>query len=194
MTGARQWGFVGGLAVFAAMLLMAAPASMTPLAWRTAALVILMAIWWMTEALPLTVTALLPFVAFPFMGVMTANDVAAAYYSPILFLVLGGAFIALAIAIRHIGLNEAVSPTIRALVTARLLDRARILGAAMRVAYILSAAMPGVLTKTPLRVRKKELVLELPPDLAALASERIANRMKALGRLIGREPRVVVTG
>jgi exopolyphosphatase/guanosine-5'-triphosphate,3'-diphosphate pyrophosphatase len=104
----------------------------------------------------------------------------------------GRAFIALAIAIRHIGLNEAVSPTIRALVTARLLDRARILGAAMRVAYILSAAMPGVLPKTPLRVRKKELVLELPADLAALASERIANRMKALGKLIGREPKVIV--
>ncbi|MCC2102120.1 MAG: exopolyphosphatase, partial [Hyphomicrobiales bacterium] len=78
------------------------------------------------------------------------------------------------------------SPTIRSVITARLLDRARILGAAMRVAYILSAAMPGVLPKTPLRVRKKELVLELPPEFAALASERIANRMKALGKLIGR--------
>lgn len=103
----------------------------------------------------------------------------------------GRAFIALAIAIRHIGLNEAVSPTIRGLVSARLLDRARILGAAMRVAYILSAAMPGVLPKIPLRVRKKELVLELPADLAALASDRVANRMKALGKLIGREPSVV---
>ena len=105
----------------------------------------------------------------------------------------GRAFIALAVAIRHIGLNEAVSPMVRALVTARLLDRARILGAAMRVAYILSAAMPGVLPKAPLRARKKELVLELPADLAALASDRIANRMKALGKLIGREPKVVVS-
>ncbi|MCB1537272.1 MAG: exopolyphosphatase [Rhodoblastus sp.] len=106
----------------------------------------------------------------------------------------GRAFIALAIATRHLGLNEAVSPTIRSVITARLLDRARILGAAMRVAYILSAAMPGVLPKTPLRVRKKELVLELPPEFAALAGERVANRMKALGKLIGREPKVVVTG
>ncbi len=66
-------------------------------AWRKAALLVLMAIWWMTEALPLTVTALLPFLALPPMGVMTASEAAAAYYSPILFLVLGGAFIALAI-------------------------------------------------------------------------------------------------
>lgn len=102
----------------------------------------------------------------------------------------GRAFIALAIAIRHIGLNESVSPQIRALVSARLLDRARILGAAMRVAYILSAAMPGVLPRMPLRVRRKELVLTLPGDLAALGGERVLNRMKPLGKLIGREPRI----
>ena len=60
----------------------------------------------------------------------------------------------------------------------------------MRVAYILSAAMPGVLRRAPLRVRRKELVLTLPPDLEALGGERVANRMKALGKLIGREPRI----
>jgi sodium-dependent dicarboxylate transporter 2/3/5 len=59
--------------------------------------VVLMATWWMTQALPLTATALLPFLAFPLMGIMSANETAAAYYSPILFLVLGGAIIALAI-------------------------------------------------------------------------------------------------
>src|SRR3546814_6003796 len=66
-------------------------------AWRASALVLLMAAWWMTQPLPLTATALLPFLAFPMFGVMSANEAAAAYYSPILFLVLGGAIIALAI-------------------------------------------------------------------------------------------------
>jgi solute carrier family 13 (sodium-dependent dicarboxylate transporter), member 2/3/5 len=66
-------------------------------AWNVAALTILMATWWMTQALPLTVTALLPFLALPLMNVMTAQDVAREYYSPILFLILGGAFLALAI-------------------------------------------------------------------------------------------------
>src|SRR3546814_12785127 len=65
-------------------------------AWRASALVLLMAAWWMTQALPLTATALLPFLAFPTFGVMSANEAAAAYYSPILFLVLGGAIPALA--------------------------------------------------------------------------------------------------
>lgn len=97
MTRARFGALAGGLLVFVAMLLAAPPAGMSATAWHTAALLVLMALWWMTEALPLTVTALLPFVALPMMGVMKAGEVSAAYYSPILFLVLGGAFIALAI-------------------------------------------------------------------------------------------------
>ena len=70
---------------------------MPPAAWRTTAIIVLMAAWWMTEALPLTATAMVPFLAFPLFGIMSATDTAAAYYSPILFLVLGGAIIALAI-------------------------------------------------------------------------------------------------
>jgi solute carrier family 13 (sodium-dependent dicarboxylate transporter), member 2/3/5 len=95
MTG--RVGLWGGLAVFALMLLLPPPAGMPAEAWRAAAIVLLMAIWWMTQALPLTATALVPFLAFPTLGIMSANATAAAYYSPILFLVLGGAIIALAI-------------------------------------------------------------------------------------------------
>ncbi|WP_106638547.1 SLC13 family permease [Allosphingosinicella vermicomposti] len=92
-----RFGLFGGLAVFALLLLLPAPGGMPVTAWRTVALVILMATWWMTQALPLTATALLPFLVFPLFGVMSANEIAGAYYSPILFLVLGGAMIALAI-------------------------------------------------------------------------------------------------
>ncbi len=94
---AHKTGLWAGLLIFILMLATPAPVGMPPLAWQCAALVVLMAILWMTEALPLSITALLPFVAFPFMGIMPADKVAAAYYTPIMFLVLGGAFIALAI-------------------------------------------------------------------------------------------------
>ena len=73
------------------------PADMSREAAIVAGLVVLMAAWWMTEAIPLTATALMPFIVLPFAGVMTASETASAYYSPILFLLLGGAFIALAI-------------------------------------------------------------------------------------------------
>jgi sodium-dependent dicarboxylate transporter 2/3/5 len=100
----ERWGLWGGLALFAAMLVVPAPGDMPVAAWRTCALVALMATWWMTQALPLTATALLPFLAFPMFGIMGAGDTAASYYSPILFLVLGGAIIALAI--ERVGLHR----------------------------------------------------------------------------------------
>ncbi|HNW17973.1 MAG TPA: SLC13 family permease, partial [Sphingorhabdus lacus] len=94
---ANRVGFWGGLLVFVAMLLAPVPSGMEASAWNVAALTLLMATWWMTQALPLTVTALLPFLALPLMGVLTAQDVAKEYYSPTLFLILGGAFLALTI-------------------------------------------------------------------------------------------------
>ena len=96
MTAKRIGFLVGALALLASIFL-PAPAGMNREAFIVAGLVVLMAAWWMTEALPLTATALMPFVVLPFAGVMNARDTASAYYSPILFLLLGGAFIALAI-------------------------------------------------------------------------------------------------
>ncbi|HMT40505.1 MAG TPA: DASS family sodium-coupled anion symporter [Sphingorhabdus sp.] len=103
----KSWGLWCGIAVFSLMLILGPPASMDAPAWHVAALTLLMAIWWMTEALPLTATALLPFLALPFMGVMTAKDVAKEYYSDILFLILGGAFFALAI--ERVGMHRRVA-------------------------------------------------------------------------------------
>jgi sodium-dependent dicarboxylate transporter 2/3/5 len=94
---AKRIGFVVGLAAFLLTLVLPAPAGMPREAWLVAGLVVWMAAWWMTEALPLTATALLPFVVLPLGGVMDANTTASAYYSPTMFLILGGAFIALAI-------------------------------------------------------------------------------------------------
>ncbi len=63
---------------------------------RTAAVALLMAVWWMTEALPLAVTALLPMVLFPALGVLDGKLVAAEYFNDIIFLFVGGFLVALA--------------------------------------------------------------------------------------------------
>ena len=94
---AKHIGFIVGLLAFALTLVLPAPAGMPREAWLTAGLVVWMAAWWMTEAVPLTATALLPFVVLPLSGIMDANAAASAYYSPTMFLILGGAFLALAI-------------------------------------------------------------------------------------------------
>ncbi|EJW12104.1 Exopolyphosphatase [Rhodovulum sp. PH10] len=102
------------------------------------------------------------------------------------------AYLALAVYFRHVGLYDGeLSPTLRELASARMIDRARVLGGAMRVAYLISAAMPGVLPHTPLVVRKGELQLVLEGRFAALDGERLANRLRQLARLIGREARIV---
>ncbi|CAL8973333.1 Guanosine-5'-triphosphate,3'-diphosphate pyrophosphatase [Rhodoplanes serenus] len=105
----------------------------------------------------------------------------------------GRAFLALAVYFRHVGLFEGeLAPGMRELATARMIDRARVLGGAMRVAYLISSAMPGVLPETPLVVRQGQLQLSLTGRYTALAGERVANRLRQLARLIGREA-VLVT-
>jgi exopolyphosphatase/guanosine-5'-triphosphate,3'-diphosphate pyrophosphatase len=68
-----------------------------------------------------------------------------------------------------------------------MLDRAHVLGSTLRVAYVITAAMPGILPRAPLAVVKDKLVLTIPADLADVANERVNGRMKQLGRLIGRD-------
>ncbi len=104
----------------------------------------------------------------------------------------GRAFLAIANFFRHTGESD-LSISLRQLANARLLDRAHILGATMRVAYVLSAAMPNVLPHSPMVCRKDKLVLTLPADLAPLGSARVLARMRNLGRLIGRTPEIKIT-
>ena len=93
----QRIGLVVGLAGFLLTLMLPAPGDMPRDAWHAAGLVWWMAAWWMTEALPLYATAFLPFIALPLLGIADANNTASSYYSPIMFLFIGGAFLALSI-------------------------------------------------------------------------------------------------
>ncbi len=104
----------------------------------------------------------------------------------------GRAFLAIAVAHRHGAGEGDAHAGLRALLTPQRLDRARLLGATMRVAYQLSAAMGGVLPRTTLSCGKTRLILALPADLADLASERCMGRLKQLAKLVGREAEVKV--
>lgn len=93
----RKIAQIAGPLGFALTLVLSPPDAMPAIAWNTAGLVWWMAVWWMTEAIPLSATALLPFIVLPLLGVADANKTASAYYSPTMFLFVGGAFLALAI-------------------------------------------------------------------------------------------------
>src|SRR5438477_1530700 len=73
-----------------------------PQVTRAAAVAVLMACWWIGEALPLAVTALLPMVLFPLLGVMNSKSVAAQYIDDNVFLFVGGFILALAMERWHL--------------------------------------------------------------------------------------------
>ncbi len=100
----------------------------------------------------------------------------------------GRAFLALTVFFRHVGSAEAPDERLRDLVTPRMLERARILGEAIRVIHMVSAAMPGIVDKTPIAFEKKQLVLTLPAEYAVLDGERLQKRMKQLARLLDVKP------
>ena len=64
---------------------------------------------------------------------------------------------------------------------------AEILGGVMRVAFLLSAAMNGILPRMALGASEKKVVLTVPRALNSLASDRVTNRLKQLAKLLGKD-------
>jgi sodium-dependent dicarboxylate transporter 2/3/5 len=93
----QRVGLIAGPVVFAAALLTPPPTGLSAGGWQTAAVALLMAIWWITEAVPIPVTALLPLIVLPVLGVGTIRETAAPYANPIIFLFLGGFMLAAAL-------------------------------------------------------------------------------------------------
>lgn len=114
ITTIRLAGLLGGLLAFLAMLLLPAPTELAPEAWRTAAVAVLMAVWWMTEAIPIPATALLPLVLFPMLGILDMGAAAAPYANEVIFLFLGGFL--LAAAMQRWGLHRRIALAIMAAV------------------------------------------------------------------------------
>ncbi|MBS0202727.1 MAG: SLC13/DASS family transporter [Planctomycetes bacterium] len=86
-----------GPAVCLIVLFLPTPAGLNPAGQRLAAVVILMAIWWVTQALPIAVTSLVPLALFPALGIQPAKVVGQSYLGDSSFLYLGGFIIALGI-------------------------------------------------------------------------------------------------
>ncbi|MBT3703428.1 MAG: DASS family sodium-coupled anion symporter [Alphaproteobacteria bacterium] len=73
------------------------PEGFSPEAWKVLGVALWMAFWWLTEALPVSVTALLPLIVFPVLGLSDFKTSAAPYAHPLIFLFMGGFMIAKAI-------------------------------------------------------------------------------------------------
>ncbi|QOC23933.1 DASS family sodium-coupled anion symporter [Wenzhouxiangella sp. AB-CW3] len=88
-------GLLAGPLLFAVMLLLPAPEGLSAEGWQVAAVATLMVCWWITEAIPIPATALLPIVLFPILGVTDIAGATTPFANPLIYLFMGGFIIAL---------------------------------------------------------------------------------------------------
>ncbi len=93
----RQLGLAAGLGLFLLTFFIAPPDGMSAQAWRVCGLALWMAVWWITEAMPLPVTALLPLVVLPLANLMPLKKASAHFAADLIFLFLGGFILSIAI-------------------------------------------------------------------------------------------------
>lgn len=107
----------------------------------------------------------------------------------------GRAFLAEVLAVRYMGLKQkSMSGSLLNLAGPAANMKARLLGATFRVAYPMSAAMPGVLPRTGFTLDKGVLKLRLPAELAFLDGEHLRNRLSQLASVAGIKSTEVATG
>jgi sodium-dependent dicarboxylate transporter 2/3/5 len=174
---------------------------MSQAAWRVADVAALMAIWWVTEAIPVPVTALVPFVAFPLLGVAPIGDAAAPYANPLIFLFLGGFMIALALERWNLHKRIALNILWRfgarpsALVAGFLVTSA---GLSMWVSNTATAVMMLPIGLSVIGLLHRDGVAALPPKedrnfaVALLLGIAYGASIGGLGTLIGTPPNALL--
>lgn len=199
---ARLIGLAAGPLLALLTLGLGPPSGFSDPAWLTAAVTVLMAIWWMTEALPLAVTALLPLALMPALGVAKIDDVAAPYASPIVFLFLGGFIIAAGVT--RWSLHRRIALTIMATVGARpdRLVGGVMLGGALLSMWISNTATAAMMLPIALSIVTFVETRGAGHDAAWLQRFTVAillaiafgANIGGIGTLIGTPPNAVMAG
>jgi sodium-dependent dicarboxylate transporter 2/3/5 len=186
---ARRLGIAGAVALlFALMRIVPPPAGLPADGWAVAAVAVAMAILWLSEGLPLAMTSVLPFLLLPLMGVMTPAEVSALYWSPIIFLVLGGALVATAVEAHGLHRRLALAIVGHAPASPRGL-----LGAFMAATALLSMLVSNTATALIMMPVALAVVSALPESMggraalgtAAVLGVAYAANIGGLGTLVG---------
>lgn len=187
-----------GVVVFIIFLMIPPPSDLDPRAWKTAAVTILMGIWWITEALPISVTALLPIVLFPVLGVRSITEATTPYANPLIFLFMGG-FI-LALAMEKWNLHKRVALGI---VQAMGVNPQSIIIGFIAAAALLSMWVSNTATAImmlPIALSILSLIQHVEPEkrrnfeLVLLLSIAYACNIGGMGTLIGTPPNALLAG
>jgi solute carrier family 13 (sodium-dependent dicarboxylate transporter), member 2/3/5 len=192
----QKAGLVLGPALFGLVMVLPAPQGLEPAAWRTAAVALLMATWWVTEALPLPATALLPLALFPLLGIRPIEAAAAPYANPVIFLFLGGFLIAAALS--RCGLHRRLALTIVRLVGSgpRRLVAGFMAATAFLSMWVSNSATVAMMLPMALSVLAlaEEPGKRGPLEPALLLGIAYAASIGGVGTLIGTPPNALLAG
>ncbi|NHF61117.1 SLC13/DASS family transporter [Flavobacteriaceae bacterium TP-CH-4] len=194
-TNSKKYGIWIGLLLFLVVLLAPLPNGLPEEGQKTAAVAILMIIWWVSEAIPIYITAFLPVALFPFLGIMTSTETTKNYGHDYVLMLLGAFILAKGIENQRLHKRIALS-TIKLLGTSK---RHIILGfmlvtaflsmwiTNMAVVLIMLPIATALIQKEPLEQRKKF-------GLALLLGIAYAASIGGTGTLIGTPPNLVFAG
>jgi len=198
----RKLGFWIGLLLFFSIVLNPTPESLSIEGWHVAAVALLMAAWWGTEAVPLPVTALIPLAALPLLQVSSLKETAISYANPHIFLFLGG-FI-LALAIQRSGLHKRLALSVVSKVNA---SAGSIVGTFMCISFFISMWVMNTSTTLMLLPICLAICVNIKEALPGLSNKQIKNFEIALflgiayassiggmSSLIGTAPNIVFAG
>ena len=190
-----------GVALLVLTLVLPVPGAMPADAWRTAGVAMLMAAWWVTEALPIPATALVPLVAFPLLAVAPMGEAAEPYADPVIFLFMGGFL--MAAALQRCGLGTRMALTI---IRVGGVSPTRLVGSFMAVTAFLSMWVSNTATAAmmlPIALSVLTLARErgsrsggADPNLpvALLLGLAYSASIGGLGTLIGTPPNALLAG
>ena len=197
----RRLGQLAGPATAIFMFFLPPPEGLPLVGWFTAAAAVWMAIWWVTEAVPVAVTALLPLVLFPLLGVDPIHSVAKPYAHPVVFLFMGGFILAFSVERWNLhkrialAVLQAVGADGRFLIAGFMLASALISMWAMNTSTTMmllpiGLAVVSVIRETSDGLGQKELVNF---EVALLLGIAYAATMGGMATLVGTAPNALLS-
>lgn len=197
----QRVGLFGGLAIGGSLILLSPilprPEGLEPGAIRLLGVASILAIWWVTEALPLGASSFLPAAAFPLLNIMPAGEVSKAYTSPIVLLLLGGFLLALAI--ERSGAHRRLA--LHVLIGVGASPRRLVLGFAVAAAllsmWISNTATALVMMPVALAIADRARAPEIAPEqarafgLAVLLGTGYGASVGGMGTPVGTPPNLI---